>query len=119
MSIAVEAVGFMSVQVLEKISQINKDTHIVFLMTCDREGVMQADGVMSIESLTDQDLKIRGWFSSLLISNLDTNPHMTLIIWNIHDHQGYQLKGKCIQKNQIAFLDGFMPGKEGAIPQVE
>jgi hypothetical protein len=109
----------MNVHVLERISEIDKKTHVVFLITCDKKGLAQADGVMSLEPLSDRDLKIKGWFSSVLVSNLESNSNVTLIVWNTQDHQGYQLKGRCTGKNQLAFLDGFVPEKEGAVPQVE
>jgi hypothetical protein len=109
----------MNVHILEKVSEIDKKTHVAFLITCNQKGLAQADGVMSLESLSDEDLKIKGWFSSALVSNLENNPNVTLIVWNIQDHQGYQLKGRCMKKDQLAFLDGFVPKKESAAPQVE
>ena len=109
----------MALDVLEQIPGIDKKTHVVFMVTCDGEGLSHSDGIMSIESLSEQDLKIRGWFSGKLISNLESNPKVSLIIWNIQEHRGYQLKGICTRKMQIAFLDGFLQGNEADMPQIE
>jgi hypothetical protein len=109
----------MATDLLEKINEIHKETHAVFLITCDREGIAHSDGIMSMEPLSGGDIKIKGWFSWRVISNLESNPHVTLIVWNAREHGGYQLKGSCVKRGRIAYLDGILQGREADVPQVE
>ncbi|MBL8013419.1 MAG: hypothetical protein JNN05_06175 [Candidatus Omnitrophica bacterium] len=107
----------MSAPVLERVSAIDTKTHVIFLVTAAREWDMQAEAIITIEPVSGEELKIRGWFSSIVLSNLEKNSRLTLIVWNMKNNDGYQLKGRCLQKKD--FQEEFIAPGERAIPRME
>ena len=61
------------------------------------------------------------WFCPITVANLQKNRQVSLVIWEYKGDTGYQLLGETEKVEEIAMMNGYVPGAESRhpLPQVE
>ena len=92
----------------------------VLLATASPEGEPHLTAVSSLEEVEAPVLQATGWFCPRAVANVDRNPRVALLVLDA-GADGFQLTGEVVSAEQLAMLDGYDPGLEGAepLPQVQ
>jgi len=88
----------------------------VLVATADGDGRPHVAAAGKLEALPDSRVAVSEWFCPGTVSNLEKNPRISLVLWDPAGDAGYQLLGHVEQVDESAFLDGYLPEKEGARP---
>lgn len=71
-------------------------------------------------SLEDRDLVgVTAWFCPQTADNVQTNPAISVAIWDSGNDLGYQLVGEVERVVDLSVLDGYIPGETAISPQIE
>lgn len=71
-------------------------------------------------TLEDRDrVAVTAWFCPQTAENVETNPAISVAVWDSDRDLGYQLIGEVEQVVDLAMLDGFIPGETAVSPQIE
>jgi uncharacterized protein len=111
----------MSRNALEDMERISRKVGHVMIATTDRKGIPHIAAASKITVVSDNEVRVDGWFCSKTVQNLRENPNIALVVWDREFDRGFQLIGQCRNEKDIAVLDGFAPGMEERenIPQFE
>ncbi len=93
----------------------------VFVATSGEEGVPHVTTADNIHLMSENTVAVSGWFCPGTSLNLNTNRHVSLVVWDPYTDMGYQLIGQVRQVRDLAILDGYSPDTDhlSAIPQVD
>lgn len=71
-------------------------------------------------TLEDRDLvAVTAWFCPQTASNVQSNPAISVVVWeSIKDH-GFQLVGEVEKVVDLAMQNGYIPGEKVVYPQIE
>lgn len=92
----------------------------VFVATVGPDGTPHLAAAAKV-ALAGETLEISAWFCPVTVVNLRYNRSISLVIWDQSSDQGYQLLGQAERVEELAMMDGFLPGQEESppLPQVE
>jgi len=93
----------------------------VFLATADGNCVPHIASAGSLTPASPTDIILSEWFCPGTVANVQQNPHVALVVWDSAKDVGYQLIGTVTGIQDLAMLDGYVPGEEEAppLPQTE
>ncbi|MFP4013362.1 MAG: pyridoxamine 5'-phosphate oxidase family protein [Chitinispirillaceae bacterium] len=100
------------------IEKLSRKTGFVLVATADRGGFPHLSVAQDLTLSGDHAL-IEGWYCPEMLSNLQKNRSVSLIVWNCATDEGYQIRATVtdIEENQI--LDGYEAAvSEQETPQV-
>jgi hypothetical protein len=66
----------------------------LYITTADKNGRPHLASVGSFVPLSDQRVEVGNCFCPTLLRNLNQNPHVSLVVWDITNDTGYQLLGR-------------------------
>ena len=84
----------------------------LFLATADAAGSPHIAIVKDIEPGPGDSLALTMWPCQYTFANLEKNPNVSLVIWQPEKDTGYQLCGKVEDIENVAVLNGYLPGLE-------
>lgn len=106
---------------LKEAVALAKKTGHVLLATADGHGMPHIAAAGQIEQIGQDRIAVSEWFCPGTVKNLQTNRHLSIVVWDSIDDCGCQLLGHLETAKDIAVLDGYAPDvvKRPALPQVE
>jgi len=106
---------------LQKIAAFAEKQAPYLIATVDPEGQphITAAGKLAISEAGSAE--ITDWFCDTTVSNLHSNPRISVIIWDRIIDVGYQLLGEAEKVEDMAIMNGFSPelDEKAHLPQVE
>jgi hypothetical protein len=101
---------------LEQALALAERVKTVLVATADGDGCPHLAVAGRIEALPDGRVAVSEWFCPGTVSNLDKNPRISLVLWDLPADAGYQLIGQVEGVEESAFLNGYLREGEGARP---
>jgi hypothetical protein len=90
----------------------------VLVATADSKGVPH---IAPAERMTlvpeEQKVSVEAWFCPGTVANLQANRRIALVAWDPGTDKGYQIVGRTEGVEDVALLDGYVPGLESMLPQ--
>ena len=90
----------------------------VLVATADAKGLphmVPADNMSLIPD--DKKVTVEAWFCPDTLANLQANRKIALVVWDPRTDKGYQIIGETEAAEDIALLDGYLPGPKTTPPQ--
>jgi hypothetical protein len=84
----------------------------LFPATADAAGSPHIAVVKDIEPGPGDSVLLTMWPCQYTFANLEKNPNVSLVIWQPEKDTGYQLCGKVEDIENVAVLNGYLPGLE-------
>lgn len=108
-------------ETLEKALALAEKMQHIFVATADASGLPHVAAAGKVAPAPDGRVAVAAWFCPGTVDNLDQNRLISLVIWDATIDTGYQLLGEVEKIEDLAILDGYMPGEEDKppLPQVE
>jgi hypothetical protein len=93
----------------------------IFVATANEAGLPHLAAAAKLSPLKEGRVAVGAWFCPGTMANLQENKGVSLVIWDPREDLGYQLLGEIERVEEIAMMNGYIPGKErdAALPQVE
>ncbi len=111
----------MKRETIEKAVALARGLKHMLLATADSHGMphIAASGRITVES--DTGIGISQWFCPHTLANLQTNPRISVAVWDPETDTGYQILGECEKVEDLSVMDGYSPDmeKKAPPPQVE
>jgi hypothetical protein len=70
-----------------------------------------------IDLISEERVAVSEWFCPGTMANLQSNPRISLVVWDVFSDAGYQLLGELEEIKELAQLDGYAPDVEKNLPQ--
>ena len=109
----------MNNELVEKAVSIASRVGYALVATCDDKGLPHLAASRKIEAEPDGHIAVSEWFCPGTLSNLEVNPRISIVIWDLATDKGFQLLGESVGVLETAMLDGFSPTLQKPGPQVE
>lgn len=95
------------------------DHFLLATVAPDGQPHIAAAGELSL--LAGGRIEITDWFCATTVRNLQANPRISVVVWDLGHHRGFQLLGVVEKEEDIAIMDGYVPELEAGetLPQVE
>ncbi len=108
-------------ELLEKAVELAVKVGHVFIATSDADGWPHLAAARRLALKEKGRIVINEWFCPGTMSNLQSNPHVAVVVWDVNSDMGYQLVGKMEQMMDIGMINGYTPEMESKwpLPQVE
>lgn len=92
-----------------------------FVLTADENGVPHLASASRLESAGGRRVSLSEWFCPGTLSNLQINPHISVVVWDSGADEGFQMVGESEGVTEEAVMDGFTGAgsKASHFPQVE
>ena len=93
----------------------------VFVATTDGKGLPHMAAAGKLALTPEGRVAVAAWFCPMTVANLQKNHRVSLVIWDPKVDTGYQLLGETEKVEEIAMMNGYVPGAESRhpLPQVE
>ena len=93
----------------------------VFVATTDGKGLPHMAAAGKLALTPEGRVVVAAWFCPATVANLQKNRRVSLVIWDPKVDTGYQLLGETEKVEEIAMMNGYVPGTESRhpLPQVE
>ena len=93
----------------------------VFVATTDGKGLPHMAAAGKLALTLEGRVAVAAWFCPTTVANLQKNRRVSLVIWDPKVDTGYQLLGETEKVEEIAMMNGYVPGAESRhpLPQVE
>lgn len=101
----------MQTQVKRAVAMAREVGHL-FLATADAAGSPHIAVVKDIGAGPGGSVLLTMWPCQSTFANLEKNPHVSLVIWQTEKDTGYQLCGEVENIENVAVLNGYLPGLE-------
>ena len=101
-----------SVELAEKVKHL-------LVATVNEQGSPHLATAERIALEADDLVAVTAWFCPETANNVQTNPNISIAIWDSERDIGFQLVGEVERVVDLAMLDGFLPGEPAASPQIE
>ncbi len=91
------------------------------ISTVDVSGVPHITSIGSFAVEAEGFITLGDWYCPKTLQNLDVNPRIALVVWDIATDRGFQLFGEVRDVLDVEILDGPPPGmkERSFVPQVE
>ncbi len=106
---------------IDKAIQLAESVGYVLVATSDADGWPHVAAARRIQARKDSRIDVTEWFCPGTMSNLQKNPHVSVVVWDARTDSGYQLLGEMQQMTDFGMIDGYMPNMERKwpMPQIE
>src|SRR3989338_11406347 len=101
----------MQTQIKRAVAMAKEVGHL-FLATADAAGSPHLAVVKDIGAGPGGSVLLTMWPCQSTFANLAKNPNVSLVIWRPEKDTGYQLCGKVEYIENVAVLNGYLPGLE-------
>lgn len=104
---------------LAKMVQLAGTVRHLFVATVNEQG---APHLAIAEHITLEDwdfITITAWFCPQTAKNVQTNPAISVVVWDRDQDQGFQLLGEVEQVAEVTMPNGYIPGETVVYPQIE
>ena len=93
----------------------------VFVATTDAKGLPHVAAAGKLALTPEGRVAVAAWFCPATVANLKKNRRVSLVIWDPKVDTGYQLLGETEKVEEIAMMNGYVPGagSRHPLPQVE
>jgi general stress protein 26 len=108
----------MNPETLVKTIALAQNIGHVLVATADSKGlphVAPADKMTLIPE--EKKITVEAWFCPGTVANLQANRQVALVIWDPQADKGYQVVGETEGVEDVALLDGYVPGLGSMLPQ--
>jgi uncharacterized protein len=111
----------MEQRVLDRAISLGQKLRHILVATADGAGLPHVAAAAKVSSLKEGRVAVAAWFCPGTMANLQENKRVSLVIWDSQEDLGYQLLGEIDRVEELAMMNGYIPGKERdpALPQVE
>ena len=104
---------------LAKMVQLAGTVRHLFVATVNEEGTPHLATAEHI-TLEDWDLvTLTAWFCPQTAKNVQTNPALSVVVWDRDRDVGFQLTGEVEQVVEVTMSNGYIPGESVVYPQIE
>lgn len=104
---------------LAKMVQLAGTVRHILVATANEDGVPHVATAEHI-NLEDWDLiTVTAWFCPQTAKNVQTNPAISVVVWDRDRDLGFQLIGEVEQVAEVTMPDGYIPGETVVYPQIE
>jgi len=106
---------------LKRALALGKRLGQAFVVTADGDGVPHMASARRLEPAGDHRISLSEWFCPGTLSNLQVNPHISVVVWDSGKDEGFQMIGDSEGISERSMLDGFTggPAEVSHVPQVE
>ncbi len=110
----------MKVETLEKAVQLAEKVGHVFIATADADNWPHLAAARNLALTEDGQLAANEWFCPATMSNLQSNPHVSIVVWDESTDTGYQVLGEMERMMDVGMIDGYTPEMKSKwpLPQV-
>ena len=111
----------MKAEILEKAVQLAAKVGYVLIATADINKWPHVAVARTLKLKEEGLIAVHEWFCPGTISNLHSNSHVSVGVWDASTDTGYQLLGEMEHMTDIGMIDGYTPEmkSKGPLPQVE
>jgi len=110
----------MNPEVLKKAIDLAAKTNCLFIATADSAGLPHIAAAGKIHLTEENKIEVTQWFCPQTMANLQTNKHVSIVLWDNTKDTGFQVIGTSEKIQDTAILDGYAPAQESEpMPQVE
>ncbi|MBI4181083.1 MAG: pyridoxamine 5'-phosphate oxidase family protein [Chloroflexi bacterium] len=111
----------MNAEILERAVQLAKKVGYVFIATANANKWPHVAVARTVELKDEGRIAVNEWFCPGTMSNLQSNSHVSVIVWDENNDMGYQMLGEMEHVIDIGMIDGYTPEmmSKGPVPQVE
>ncbi len=97
----------MNAETFDRAVALATERQHVLMSTIDRSGVPHIVSVGSFEHLAEEKIALGDWHCPVTLRNLQYNPHVALVVWNIATDYGYQLIGQvqAVRPSEYPMMD--------------
>jgi hypothetical protein len=105
-----ERLNKMKLQELANAVKMAEKVNYLFVATAGEWPHLGIAG--KIDLISEERVAVTGWFCPGTMANLQSNPRIALVVWDVSADTGYQLLGELEEIKELAQLDGYSPGIE-------
>lgn len=111
----------MRAEILEKVVQLATRVGYVFIATADANKWPHVAVARTLVLKGEDRIAVNEWFCPGTMSNLQSNSHVSIVVWDKNTDIGYQLVGEMEHMMDIGMIDGYTPEMKSKwpLPQVE
>lgn len=111
----------MKTGIVEKAVQLASKVGYVFIATADANRWPHVAVARTLALKEERRIAVREWFCPGTMANLQSNSHISVVVWDENTDTGYQLLGEMEDMTDIGMIDGYTPkmGSKWPLPQVE
>ena len=111
----------MEKEIFEHAMDLANQVRHFLVATADVHGHPHIASVGSLTPASPTDIVLSEWFCPGTVANIQQNPYIAVVIWDSDRDIGYQLIGTVTSIQDLAVLNGYVPGEEEAppLPQAE
>ena len=111
----------MKIETLKKAVALAEKLRHISVATADMTGLPHVASAGKLTSALDGRVVLADWFCPGMVSNLQQNPRIAIVMWDATADTGYQLLGEVEEVRELSILDGYVPGEEDKppLPQLE
>ena len=111
----------MKMQTLREVEELAVKIGHVFIATSNSRGQPHIAAAGRLALTPEKHVMVTEWFCPGTMSNLQTNPRLSVVVWDAATDSGYQLIGELEAIKELGVLDGYSPKerRQAAVPQVE
>ncbi len=108
-------------ELLEKAVQLATKVGYVFIATADTNKWPHVAVARTLALNEEGRISVNEWFCPGTMSNLQSNSHVSIVVWDENSDMGYQLLGETEHVMDIGMIDGYTPQmrSQWPLPQVE
>ncbi len=111
----------MKAAILEKAVQLATKVGYVFIATADANKWPHVAVARTVVLKEEGRIAVNEWFCPGTMSNLQSNSHVSVVVWDENTDTGYQLLGEMEHMMDIGMIEGYTPEMKSKwpLPQVK
>jgi hypothetical protein len=106
----------MERELFEQAIDLADEIGYVLIATADMNGLPHIASAGSLTPASPTEVIVSEWFCPGTVANAQQNPHIALVVWDPETDVGFQLIGTVTAIQDLAILDGYVPGEELGLP---
>ncbi|MFP4343972.1 MAG: pyridoxamine 5'-phosphate oxidase family protein [Anaerolineales bacterium] len=95
----------MNTELFSQAVAMAQERQHVFITTADARGWPHLTSVGEFALASDRHIDLSDWFCPLVEANLQQNPKVTIVVWDIATDRGYQMLGEV---ETVTVLEGIL-----------
>lgn len=109
----------MDIEILAQAVKLAETVGHLLVATVNEQGIPHLATAERI-ALEDRDqVAVTAWFCPQTASNVQTNPAISVVVWESGRDSGFQLIGAVEKVVDLAMQNGYIPGEKVVYPQIE
>lgn len=109
----------MDTETLAKSVKLAEKVRHLLVTTVNEQGVPHLATAERITLEGRDRVAVTAWFCPQTASNVQTNPAISVVVWESGRDFGFQLVGEVEKVVDLAMQNGYIPGETVVYPQVE